>query len=104
MVTLLVTMKASVEQASAQGQTQLTRNQPTQFEQQYRALIETGLNLNPSSPPLANSRGRPKQTSARNLLERLDTYQGGVLRFIYDFHVPFDNNQAEPDIRMMKLK
>jgi transposase len=104
MMTLLVTMKASVEQAQAQGQTQLSVKEITQFEQQYQDLIETGMKLNPANPPLANSRGRPKQTPARNLLERLETHQAEVLRFIYDFQVPFDNNQAERDIRMMKLK
>jgi transposase len=66
--------------------------------------IETGMKLNPANPPVANSRGRPKQTPARNLLERLETHQAEVLRFIHDFQVPFDNNQAERDIRMMKLK
>ena len=101
MMTLLVTMKAAVEQAQAQGQTQLIPHELTQFVQQYRDLIETGLKLN---PPLAHARGRPKQTPARNLLERLDAYQAEVLSFIHDFQVPFDNNQAERDIRMMKLK
>lgn len=104
MMTLLVTMKVSVEQAQAQGQTQLSTHKITQFEQQYRDLIATGLQLNPANPPLANARGRPKQTPARNLLERLDTHQAEVLRFMADFRVPFDNNQAERDIRMMKLK
>jgi len=104
MMTLLVTMKASVEQAQAQGQTQLRVEALTQFEAQYRDLIEIGMTLNPANPPLANSRGRPKQTPTRNLLERLDTHQSEVLRFIHDFQVPFDNNQAERDIRMMKLK
>lgn len=104
MMTLLVTMKASVERAQAQGQTQLSANEITQFEQQYQALIDTGLRLNPANPPLAHSRGRPKQTPARNLLERLNTHQAEVLRFIHAFQVPFDNNQAERDIRMMKLK
>ncbi len=104
MMTLLVTMKTSVEQAQTQGQTQLTVNEITQFEQQYRDLIETGLKLNPANPPLAHARGRPKQTPARNLLERLDAHQTEVLRFIHDFQAPFDNNQAERDIRMMKLK
>jgi transposase len=104
MMTLLVTMKASVEQAQAQGQTQLSTEAITQFETQYQDLIATGMKLNPANPPVAHSRGRPKQTPARNLLERLETHQAEVLRFIHDFQVPFDNNQAERDIRMMKLK
>jgi transposase len=104
MMTLLVRMKASVEQAQAQGQTQLSAEEITQFETQYQELIETGMKLNPANPPVANSRGRPQQTPARNLLERLKTHSVEVLRFIHDFQVPFDNNQAERDIRMMKLK
>ena len=104
MMTLLVTMKVSVEQTQAQGQTQLSTEVITQFETQYQDLIETGMKLNPANPPTANSRGRPKQSPARNLLERLEMHQAEVLRFIHDFRVPFDNNQAERDIRMMKLK
>lgn len=104
MMTLLVAIKDDVEQARAKGQTQLTTAKTQQFEQQYQALIETGLKLNPSTPPVANSRGRPKQTPASNLLERLNTHQVEVLTFMCDFQVPFDNNQAERDIRMMKLK
>ncbi len=103
-MTLLVTMKAAVEQAQTQGQTQLSAEVITQFEAQYQALLATGMTLNPANPPLAHARGRPKQTPARNLLERLHTHQAEVLRFIHDFQVPFDNNQAERDIRMMKLK
>ena len=104
MMTLLVGMKAAVEQAQAQGQTQLSAAAITQFEQQYQDLIDTGMKLHPANPPLAHSRGRPKQSPTRNLLERLETQQAEVLRFIHDFQVPFDNNQAERDIRMMKLK
>jgi len=65
----------------------------------YDELIQMGLDENP--PPIRNAgkKGRTKKTFARNLLERLELYQDGVLRFIQHQIVPFDNNLAERDIR-----
>jgi len=106
MISLLVEIKHRVEQAKAAGRSRLEPDQVRQFEERYQLLIGQGLKVNPPKPDRENPkpRGRPKQSPAKNLLERLKSRQSAVLAFMYDLRVPFDHNQAERDIRMMKLK
>jgi len=77
----------------------------------YDGLIQEGLAQNLPSPapstetkPKKKKRGRPKQSKAKNLLDRLRDFKDQVLAFLVYPRVPFDNNQGERDIRMAKLK
>ena len=101
---LLLDMKAKVEQAKALGQTALSRQQLTIFEQCYDFTVAWGGCDNPPPVRAPNERGRLKQSKARNLLDRLIAHKDKVLAFVYDFCVPFDNNLAERDIRMVKVQ
>jgi transposase len=71
------------------------------------AILAEGLAFHERQPPLAKSlgaRGPKARRPGHNLLLRLRDYRDDVLRFIADFAVPFTNNQAEQDLRMMKLR
>ncbi len=73
----------------------------------YNGLIQKGLAQNLPSPKgksKKKKRGRPKQSKAKNLLDRLRDFKDQVLAFLVHPRVPFDNNQGERDIRMAKLK
>lgn len=75
------------------------------IEQTYTQILEEGFAYHESLSPLPEGkRGKPKQREGKNLLDRLKGKRDCVLRFIYDFSVPFTNNQGERDIRMVKLK
>jgi transposase len=78
------------------------------MEQEYIRLLQQGLAEHPprNEPPpdKAPKRGRTAQSHEYNLLQRLHHWASAVLRFWYDPRVPFDNNQAERDIRMLKVQ
>ena len=100
---LLVGLHVAVELAKASGKAKLSARRLAAFGKRYDALIAEGQNLNPP-PPRTGKRGRPAPGAPRSLLARLNTHRADVLRFATDFTVPFDNNQAERDVRMVKLQ
>ncbi len=76
------------------------------IERCYDGIIANGLTFHESQPALAKTRrrGRPPRRVGHNLLLRLSTRRLDVLRFLTDPSVPFTNNLAERDGRMMKLR
>ena len=104
MKALLLEIKASVQRAREEGMTSLPQAVKQDFERRYTHLVQTGMAANPPPQKRAGKRGAPKKSDALNLLIRLHQYQDLILRFMHDFAVPFDNNRAESDLRMMKLR
>ena len=81
-------------------------------ERRYDAILAEGLGFHEAQVPLAPAamkgggkwRGRAPRRTGHNLLLRLATRKQDTLRFLHDPTVPFTNNQAERDGRMMKLR
>lgn len=83
----------------------LSLEQISSLEKEYANIVLKGLKYHLDLPPLmSGKKGRRKQRAGKNLLDRLADSYKCVLRFIYNFSVPFTNNQGEQDIRMVKLK
>lgn len=102
---LLLDMKQVVREHKDRKKT-LSPAEFSLWRRRYRVLIRKGRFANPqaASPPGHKKRGRKKQTKPQNLLDRLEKHEAWVLAFLRDFRIPFTNNLAEQDIRMIKVK
>ena len=106
MKTLLLDVKEAVETTQPE-QDYLPPEKIVELETRFDAIIAAGLAANPlseSEDVLPKKRGKAKQHPAKNLVDHFRRRKRETLAFMYDFKVQFDNNQAERDLRMVKLK
>lgn len=101
---LLLDMKKAVDKAKESGKASLSRYHINKISKRYDDIIQKAYSENPLPESKPSKRGRKKKGKVRSLIERLDHLKTEVCRFTKDFNVPFDNNQAERDIRMVKTK
>jgi transposase len=72
---------------------------------EYERILLQGELANPPPPKEEGKKGKPKNTKAGNLVERLKKHKDGILLFLTSRgKIPFTNNQAERDVRMMKVQ
>lgn len=112
----LLEANAEVITAKANGRSSLPADRLEYYSGRYSRILRNGREElkalpGPSKAPelepgeeTPKKRGRKKQHKVKNLYDRLHQHKRGTLAFLYDFNVPFTNNQGERDIRMSKVK
>jgi transposase len=110
MKALLLKIKVAVDEARESGRKKLPPCREEEFLRKYDAEIEQARKLYGT---LQRKKGRTKKpqpaesvirAAARKLASRLSNKREEILLFMQDFSVPFDNNQSERDLRMLKVK
>jgi len=97
MVKLLLEMKDVVDRYKGNDKIELSRYYQDKFKLRYCEILAN------AKQEIVPSTTR-KKSKAENLLNRLEKYHTEITRFADDFDVPFDNNQAERDIRNIKVQ
>lgn len=106
---LLLELNTVVNQAQAQGQQALAPAARNHWVARYFEVLSQGYHAwneahPPPEPTTPKKRGRHKQDPGKNLLDALLSRAEQVLAFVDDFSVPFTNNLAERDLRMIKVQ
>lgn len=104
LILALLAMKQAADQARADGEKPIPAARRTHLLSDYDRWVDIGLKAHPERHQPSGKRGRIKQSVETNLLRRLRDKREEVLRFMNDLQVPFDNNQAERDLRMIKVQ
>jgi transposase len=104
LILALLAAKKATDQAREKGEESLKPAHRKRLENRYQKWVRAGLEKHPEQLRPTGKRGRIKQSTEHNLLRRLLDKREEVLQFVADLGVPFDNNQAERDLRMIKVQ
>lgn len=103
MKNLLLEIKKEVDLSWNTANT-LTLDKTEAFKKRYEQILQDGFKVDYIANREAYNKKKVKKSTSLNLLNRLSGYQNQILAFMYDFETPFDNNLAERDLRMTKVK
>ena len=105
MAGLLIEANRRVEELKLSGAVEMPREEFLIWQERYHKIITAGiLEDAEKSPQVLNKRGEPKKSKPLQLLLKLQQYDIETLAFLADFRISFDNNLAERDLRMQKLR
>ena len=109
LATLLLEIKEAAAKARAAGEAQLSQEAQGSYLRRYDRLLGKADKLNPHPPKVEDEsdtakKKRPPLSPPRRLVNRLLRRRDEVLRFMSDLAVPFTNNGAERDLRMVKVQ
>ena len=104
LIAALLAMKQAADDARQREQKHIAPGTLDPLLADYERWISKGLEAHPDVAKPEGKRGRAKQSKEHNLLARMSDKREEVLRFAHDLEVPFDNNQAERDLRMIKVQ
>lgn len=103
-IAVLLEMKKAADEAREKDQERIDAAHRKRLQSRYDKWVKAGLQAHPEITKPTGKRGRIGQSKETNLLRRLRDKREEVLRFVNDLSVPFDNNQAERDLRMIKVQ
>ena len=105
MISLLIEIHRRVEDLKLQNINNMPDEEIQKWHNQYHDIIDKGIAEDvQKSPIILNKKGKQKKSKSLQLLLKFQQYDIETLAFMYDFEVPFDNNLAERDLRMQKLR
>jgi len=101
---LLLEMKRIKDKALHAEKSELSYYHIHKFDIKYNSILQEAFEMNPPPVITEKKRGRKKKGKILGLNTRLSEYKESVCLFAKNLVVPFDNNLAERDIRMVKVK